>query len=339
MKFQGEFVVESPREEVWKYFNDPKILEECAPGCKEMTLGSPSEIQASLEVGVGSVKPAFEVDAVVIECSKPERLEIQASGEASRNSFTVTAWQELKDNNDGTTTVVWEANTEISGVIASLGERAIESVTNKLVNEFFEDIEDHVQAGTPAEAKLQAAGQEEVERAQTEMEKTQSDGVIQRMFELLSSLRGTAGSDGDESDRSNAASYILAGAAVLLVLLWSLMRNNSQEVDATVTGTQSTAQSPVERSRSAYLFVGAALGAGIKTLWNRRSDIMPLLRTATTSGEAGDPNDSGHIMASETSANSETTTGAVKSATENNENRTHRQPEEGLIEDPLERLN
>ena len=66
---------------------------------------------------------------------------------------------------------------------------------------------------------------------------------------------------------------------------------------------------------------------------------MPLLRTATKSGEAGDPNDSGQVVVSETSANSEATTGAVKSATENNENGTHRQPEEGLIEDPLERLN
>ena len=93
MQFNGEFVVDGTPAEVWPYFNDPEILEDCAPGCKELVLETPSQIRASLEVGVGSVKPSFEVNGIVVECDKPNRLELQASGEASRNSFDVNAWR------------------------------------------------------------------------------------------------------------------------------------------------------------------------------------------------------------------------------------------------------
>jgi carbon monoxide dehydrogenase subunit G len=165
MEFEGEFTVDGTPGELWRYFTDPDILQQCAPGCEEMTLESPSEIKATLAVGVGSVKPSFDVDAVVAVCDEPDRLELRAGGEASRNSFEVTAWQELVDNGDGTTTVEWRANAEVSGIIASMGERALGSVANKLVNNFFEDLESCVNEGVPAESRLQAASEETLREA------------------------------------------------------------------------------------------------------------------------------------------------------------------------------
>jgi hypothetical protein len=165
MEFQGEFTADGAPDELWPYFTDPEILEQCAPGCEEMTLESPSEITATLAVGVGSVKPSFDVDAVVAECDEPDRLELRAGGDASRNSFEVTAWQELVDNDDGTTTVEWQAEAEVSGIIASMGERALGSVADKLVNDFFENLESSVVEGEPADSRLEAAGEETLREA------------------------------------------------------------------------------------------------------------------------------------------------------------------------------
>jgi carbon monoxide dehydrogenase subunit G len=165
MEFDGEFTVDGTPEELWKYFTDPDILQECAPGCQELTLRSPSELTATLAVGVGSVKPSFDVDGVVVVCDRPDRLELRAGGEASRNSFEVSAWQELVDNGDGTTTVTWEARAQVSGIIASMGERALGSVANKLVNDFFADLEACVVDGVPAESRLEAADDETLREA------------------------------------------------------------------------------------------------------------------------------------------------------------------------------
>jgi len=165
LTFEGQFTVEGTPEELWPYFTDPEILRDAAPGCESLTLHSPSEFTAALSVGVGSVKPSFDVDGVVTAAERPDRLELRATGEASRNSFEASAAQEFHDNGDGTTTVEWRAEAEVSGIIASLGERALGSVTNNLVEEFFRTMEDHVNSGTPAESQLRAATPEEAAAA------------------------------------------------------------------------------------------------------------------------------------------------------------------------------
>lgn len=195
MEFSGDFTVDGTPEELWKYFTDPDILQDCAPGCQSMTLKTPSQLTTTLAVGVGSVKPSFDVEGVVTECNRPDRLEIQASGEASRNSFEVVAWQELESNGDGTTTVTWSANAEVSGIIASMGERALGSVADTLVNEFFETLEGHVSDGTPAESKLRAASSEEVEAAKEASAPEASGGVVGSALGVAATATGEDGPD------------------------------------------------------------------------------------------------------------------------------------------------
>lgn len=196
MQFEGEFTSEGTPEDLWPYFTDTDILEDCVPGCKEMRLESPSEIETTIAVGVGSVKPSFDVSGVILECDRPRRLEIQASGEASRNSFSANAWTELHENDDGTTTVTWESTAEVSGLIASMGERALGSVADKLVNDYFQNIEDAVEEGLPAESEFEAADPERVEALRAEDdEEDEDDGGG-----LLSRFRGKEAGEGDADD-------------------------------------------------------------------------------------------------------------------------------------------
>ncbi|MFB6198806.1 MAG: CoxG family protein, partial [Halobacteriaceae archaeon] len=65
--FDGEFVSDHSPDELWEYFTDPDILAECAPGCDEITMASQSELEATISVGVGSVKPTFDVDMTVVQ--------------------------------------------------------------------------------------------------------------------------------------------------------------------------------------------------------------------------------------------------------------------------------
>ncbi|RQH01497.1 carbon monoxide dehydrogenase [Natrarchaeobius oligotrophus] len=148
--------MEQSPDELWPYFTDTDVLAACAPGCKEMTLVSPHEIEAVLAVGVGSVKPEFDVDVVVTRAERPESLEMTAVGHAPRNEFETTAKMELRETDDGTT-VVWSATADVSGTIASLGGRALKSVTNRLVTKFFADLQETADEGVEATAELEAA--------------------------------------------------------------------------------------------------------------------------------------------------------------------------------------
>lgn len=157
LEFTGANEIDRSREELWPYFTDTDVLADCAPGCKEMHLESPHEITTVMSVGVGSVKPEFDVDVIVTEADYPETLEMRATGRAPRNEFETIASMDLVENDDGGTTVEWSATADVSGTIASLGGRALKSVTNRLVQNFFDDLEAKVEEGVDAESELEAA--------------------------------------------------------------------------------------------------------------------------------------------------------------------------------------
>jgi carbon monoxide dehydrogenase subunit G len=156
MEFEGEFESDLSREELWNYFTDPDVLAECAPGTDAIEMESPHEVTATIAVGVGSVKPTFDVEMLVTRADRPELLEMQADGNASRNAFDAVAEMDLEERENGGTTAHWSARTDVSGMIASMGQRALGSVTDKLVNDFFEDLEEKAREGEPAESKLEA---------------------------------------------------------------------------------------------------------------------------------------------------------------------------------------
>ncbi|WP_290813336.1 CoxG family protein [Halovivax sp.] len=196
LEFTGTTEMEQSREELWPYFTDTDVLADCAPGCKEMRLEEPHEITAVLAVGVGSVKPEFEVEAVVTQLEYPNRLELAAVGHAPRNEFEMTATMELLEREDGATTVEWAATADVSGTLVSLGSRALKSVTNRLVNQYFEDMREAVEAGEGAESELEAAPDEEapdveVEEASVEGETAADDGEAN-------------GAEADEADADEA---------------------------------------------------------------------------------------------------------------------------------------
>ncbi|MXR21884.1 CoxG family protein [Halobacterium bonnevillei] len=156
IEFSGEFDSDHAPEQLWKYFTDPDILAQCAPGCDHIEQESESELSATVAVGVGSVKPTFDVDMVVVEAQQPNRLVMNAGGDASRNSFETVAEMDLVANGSGGTTATWHAETNVSGLIASLGQRALGSVAERLVNNFFDDLEELADEGVPAESKISA---------------------------------------------------------------------------------------------------------------------------------------------------------------------------------------
>jgi hypothetical protein len=155
MEFNGDFTSDHDRETLWNYFTDPEILAACAPGCDHIEMVTPSELKATIAVGVGSVKPTFDVDMTVTRTDRPKLLRMQVDGDASRNSFDTVAEMRLVENDDGTTTAEWEAEANASGLIASMGQRALGSVAGRIVDNFFQDLEEKVDEGVPAVSKLE----------------------------------------------------------------------------------------------------------------------------------------------------------------------------------------
>jgi carbon monoxide dehydrogenase subunit G len=161
MEFEGEFESDRPPEELWDYFTDPNHLEDCAPGMEEMELCSESEFEAVITVGVGSVKPTFDCEGVITASDHPDSLVMSIEGSGGRKgAFDGIGSMELVEIDDGTR-LEWSAEANVSGLISSLGQRALGSVTHRLVGQFFDCMEEKISAGVPADATLSASDEAE----------------------------------------------------------------------------------------------------------------------------------------------------------------------------------
>lgn len=161
MEFEGEFESDRPPEELWNYFTDTDHLEDCAPGMEQMSLLSESEFEAVITVGVGSVKPTFDCEGVITEADQPDHLVMSIEGSGGRKgAFDGIGTMDLVETEEGTR-LEWTAEANVSGLISSLGSRALGSVTHRLVDNFFDCMEEKIEDGVDAESKLSAA--EEVE--------------------------------------------------------------------------------------------------------------------------------------------------------------------------------
>jgi hypothetical protein len=173
MEFSGEFELDgvSP-EDAWIVLSDPIAVRDALKGCRYITRIDDDEFNfddyepdedvetlpdadpdavaarafeaggvyaALMQVGVGSVKPRFETRVTIEERDFP-RMVATGGGDASGSSFEMESWMDIEETDDGSI-VRWGTEADVSGRIAQLGGRVMNPVADKIVSNFFGNIQ------------------------------------------------------------------------------------------------------------------------------------------------------------------------------------------------------
>ncbi|SIS18480.1 CoxG family protein [Natronorubrum thiooxidans] len=176
MEFSGEFELEDvPPEKAWVVLSDPIAVRNSLKGCQYITpmdddfgfddyepeedvetlpeadpedvaaraFVESQEYAALMQVGVGSVKPRFETSVTINERDHDDFImTATGSGTASGSSFSMESGMQIYSLEDSEgSRIEWWTEADISGRIAQLGSRVINPVANKIVGNFFSDIE------------------------------------------------------------------------------------------------------------------------------------------------------------------------------------------------------
>jgi len=139
MKMSGSQVIDAPREAVWKGLNDPKVLQQCIPGCESIVASSPTQMSAKVVLKIGPVKAAFKGAVTLSDIKAPESYRISGKGEGGFAGFASGgATVKLTANSPRETLMEYDVDAQVGGKIAMLGSRLVDSTAQSLATQFFD---------------------------------------------------------------------------------------------------------------------------------------------------------------------------------------------------------
>ncbi len=143
MKIEGTHQIEAPRERVFAALTDPAVLQRCIPGCEQMEKSGENRYNAKLTAGVGPVKGVFTATVSLDQLVPPEHYKLIVEGKGQPGFVNGTGELNLKDS--GTATEIqYTGEVNVGGLIASVGQRMIQSTANLLAGKFFKSLESEV---------------------------------------------------------------------------------------------------------------------------------------------------------------------------------------------------
>jgi carbon monoxide dehydrogenase subunit G len=136
MKIEGTTDIPAAHDRVWAALLDPKILAMAIPGCEKLEAIGPGEFKAILKAGVGPVKGTFEGKVRLSDLEPPHRYRMTLEGSGGPGFVRGEAVMEVTPA-EGGTRVHYDADVQIGGLIASVGQRMLGGVSRMMLDQFF----------------------------------------------------------------------------------------------------------------------------------------------------------------------------------------------------------
>ncbi|GCE13170.1 CoxG family protein [Tengunoibacter tsumagoiensis] len=150
MEFSGTQTITVPQQIVWEYLEDVNKVAECVPGFQSLEEIEPEHWKALISVGIGPVKAKFTLDIVRPEMRRPDLMIVKGRGKAPGSAVELEGTMTLSPAEADQTTMDWRAHVIVSGTLASVGARLMNSTAEKLTEQFFSCLKTHLQAPSNA---------------------------------------------------------------------------------------------------------------------------------------------------------------------------------------------
>lgn len=140
MKVAGTATLNAPVEKVWESILDPQVLVATIPGCERLEETGPNQYAATVTAGVASIKGTYDGKVQLSDLKPGESLMLHAEGASAAGTVSVDVAVKFTDNGDGTTQLDYDADAVVGGMIGGVGQRMLTSVSKRISNEFFGNV-------------------------------------------------------------------------------------------------------------------------------------------------------------------------------------------------------
>jgi carbon monoxide dehydrogenase subunit G len=157
MKVSGEAVLHAPIDDVWQAINDPAVLVRTIPGCERLEATGPDAYRMVVSAGVAAIRGTYSGDVALHDQQPPTSFVMTASGAGGPGTVRTDVAVTLAEDGPGVTRLRYDADAEVGGMVAGVGQRMLAAVAKKTAGEFFAAVDDVLTGAAPAREDAGAA--------------------------------------------------------------------------------------------------------------------------------------------------------------------------------------
>jgi hypothetical protein len=144
MQITGDYLLPATPETVWRALNDADVLRQCIPGCQNLEKLSDTEFKAKVGTRIGPLQATFDGHVQLTDLDPPKSYTISGSGSGGVvGSAKGGAKVRLVPEGAGTR-LSYDVDAQVSGKIAQLGSRLIDSTAKMMAGQFFDKFQEIV---------------------------------------------------------------------------------------------------------------------------------------------------------------------------------------------------
>lgn len=161
MKMTDTRQINATTSEVYAALIDPEVLKICVPGATEVT-GTPADgFEASVTQKVGPVKATFKGQVTLSDMVENQSLTIDGQGKGGAAGFAKGGAKVSMIAKDGGTELSYDVEAKVGGKLAQLGSRIIDGFSKKMADQFFNNLQEHLEGPAEPEAEVDAGEESE----------------------------------------------------------------------------------------------------------------------------------------------------------------------------------
>ena len=142
MKLAGDYTFDASVEDVWAALFDPKVLATVMPGCEKLDLVDGAYV-GDLNIKVGPVQGKFSGKVDLRDVDEPRSYTMVVDGRGAPGFVKATAHIKLEPQGTGTK-LIYDADAQIGGKIASVGQRLIDASAKAIVKQSLDGLKQNV---------------------------------------------------------------------------------------------------------------------------------------------------------------------------------------------------
>ena len=137
MQLTGEYRFPKPPRDVWDALMNPDVLAGCIPGCRSIEPDGPDRYRATATVRVGPVSGNYTATVALSDLDPPNSYTMTIEGSGNLGFANGTSSVALTPTSDGGTLVLVDADSQVGGAVARVGQRMMGSVAKGMLDRFF----------------------------------------------------------------------------------------------------------------------------------------------------------------------------------------------------------